>query len=284
MAYLGLILATLMWSLVGLLIKYSVVMVNSHVVSFGRFAFGVLFLVILMGFQKNALRMNLTHPLIWIGAAGKAVNYAFENFGVNLGYSYANIIVQPVQTLALFLFAVVVLKESLTPLKTLAALSALAGVFLIHWDGGGMETHLFVTILMIASGIGAAVHVITQKKLVSKMDPGNLNLSVFFAASLITALPLPLIGEATGPFRLSALTSLVVLGLITGLSFYFFALALKKISLIPIAIISNLSILFMLLWSKLFFDEPMSVYVIVGAVFCLVGIVVVNLPGKKKVA
>ena len=135
MAYLGLIAATLMWSLVGLLIKFSAVMVNSHVISFARFAFGVVFLLGLMAVQKIPIRLNLLHPLIWVGVIGKAVNYAFENFGVSLGNSYANIIVLPVQTVALFLFAVLVLKESLTFLKTAAALSALAGMFLIHWAG-----------------------------------------------------------------------------------------------------------------------------------------------------
>jgi len=296
MAYLGLIAATLMWSLVGLLIKFSAVMVNSHVISFARFAFGVVFLLGLMAVQKIPIRLNLLHPLIWVGVIGKAVNYAFENFGVSLGNSYANIIVLPVQTVALFLFAVLVLKESLTFLKTAAALSALAGMFLIHWagrspgsllahaagDGKAMDVHLLVTVLMIISGIGAAAHVISQKKLIEKMDSGNLNLSVFLLASFVTAAPLPLVGEVTGPFRLSAMVALVVLGLITGLSFYLFALALKKIPMIPIAIISNLNILFMLLWSKLFFHDAISIYVMAGALLCLAGIVLVNLPGRRS--
>lgn len=286
MAYLGLFAATLMWSLVGLLIKWSALMVNSHVISFARFVFGVVFLLAFMALQKIPIRLNLIHPLIWFGVIGKAVNYAFENFGVSLGNSYANIIVLPVQTISLFLFAVLILRESLTFLKTAAAVSTLAGVILIQWAGDAINAHGFVTFLMVVSGIGAAAHVISQKELIGKMDAGNLNLSVFLLASLVTAVPLPFAGEITGPFRLSAMVSLVVLGLITGLSFYLFAIALKKLPMIPIAIISNLNILFMLLWSRLFFHDAVAPHVVVGAVLCLVGIVSVSLPARlfqKKV-
>lgn len=276
MAYLALIAATLMWSFVGLLIKISGAVANSHVISFARFAFGVVFLIGFMLVKKMEIRLNLWHPLIWIGVLGKIVNYAFENWGVSLGNSYANVIVLPVQTISLFVFAVLVLKESLTLLKSAATLLTIAGVFLIQWDGKATTPHLFVTALMIISGIGSAVHVISQKKLVEQIDSGNLNLSVFLLASLLMATPLPFAGEWTGPFRISGAVSLVALGLITGLSFYLFTFAMKKIPMIPLAVISNASILFILLWSKMFFHEAISFYVTTGAVLCLVGIVLVN--------
>jgi hypothetical protein len=42
------------------------------------------------------------------------------------------------------------------------------------------------TLLLAASAISGGIHMLASKKLVTRMDSGNLNLSIFFFASIVT--------------------------------------------------------------------------------------------------
>lgn len=282
-AYVFLILASLLWSAVGLLVKGAVTTVNSHGVSFFRFFIGVLFLLAFMKLSRVRFQLNLRHPLVWWAAIGKAVNYIFENLGISMGPAWGNLIVGPVQTVGLFLLAVFFLKEKPTVRKVAATLACLAGVFLMRGHGSGPGLTWFIVALMVFSGVGAAVHVFMQRKLVDQMESLNLNTSVFLVASLITLLPLPVVGQVTGPVTWVAVLSLTALGLITGLSFHLFALAIRHVPMIQVTILSNVGFLFTPLWAWLAFGDPISARVMAGAALSIGGIVLVSLPTMKGV-
>ncbi|HZH58800.1 MAG TPA: EamA family transporter [Metabacillus sp.] len=63
--------------------------------------------------------------------------------------------------------------------------------------------------------------------------------------------------------------------------FFNYTKALKKVSFILAAILVNSSVFFTLLWSWLFYNEPITVYVIIGSVLFLIGMVILSLPGAK---
>jgi drug/metabolite transporter (DMT)-like permease len=279
-----LILASLLWSVVGLLVKGAVTMVDSHAVSFFRFILGVGFLILFMRIARVPLRLELRHPFIYFAALGKVVNYLFENLGIAMGPAWSNLIVGPVATVSLFLLAVFFLGEKSTLRKVLSTLACLGGVVLMR--GGGGATGLTWTIvgLMIFSGIGAAAHVFYQRKLVDRMDSLNLNTSIFLVSSLITLAPLPVLGHVTGPVTWLAVGCLLALGLITGLSFHLFALAIRHVPMIQVTILSNVGFLFTPIWAYLAFGSPITVDVMAGAALAISGIILVSLPSPRIVA
>lgn len=287
MSYVLLLLATLAWSFVGVLVKTAETMTDSAVISLARFLFGVIFLGIFLFIRDGRLQLRLGMKWIWIGAIGKAANYVFENLALNIGYSYGNILVQPVQTVMLLLIAALLFKEKIARIGWIAAALCVAGVIIVGWNGTPLEQLAnnsgLTTLLFTLAGIGAAVHVVSQRMLLRSMDNGNMNLSIFFVSTLIVAIPVPVQSNGiTGPITIQAWSALVLLGVITGLSFFWFAEAIKRVPFTIVAIVGNCSVLFSILWAYLFFRDPITVYIIVGTLTFLAGFLLLNFPMPRK--
>jgi drug/metabolite transporter (DMT)-like permease len=284
--YILLLLATVSWSFVGILVKSASTMLDSTTITFARFSIGVVFLGFLLLIKDGSIKLRFSMKWIWIGALGKTVNYFFENWGLSIGYSYGNILVGPVQTVVLLLVSALLLKDTISPRGWFAAVMCVIGVLVISWNGMPIgqlfQGSSLTTLLFVISGIGATFHVLSQKILVRDMDAGNMNFSVFFWSSLIMTLPLPWQFEFKGNVSMTAVASIVLLGLITGLSFYWFSRALTKVSFPIAVIVSNTSVLFTILWSYLFYRDPITLYVIGVAALFTIGLVVLNLPVKKQ--
>ncbi len=281
-----LLLATLAWSFVGVLVKTASGMVDSTVITFLRFSIGALFLGLFLYVRNGRLQVRVGMKWVWIGAFGKSCNYFFENMALSIGYSYGNIIVPPIQTIVLLFVSVLLLKDRMTGRGWVAAALCMTGVLLISWNGQPVDKLLsgdgMITVLFVLAGVGAAIHVISQKMLIKDLDTGNMNFSTFFIASLIMALPIPVFGEGfVGPSNGWAWFSLLALGLITGLSFYWFAESLRRVSFPVVIIVSNTTVLFGILWSYLIFRDPITQYLIAGALIFIIGMVILNMPVRK---
>ncbi|WJH35850.1 DMT family transporter [Paenibacillus sp. CC-CFT747] len=225
MGYVLLLLATLAWSFVGILVKTASTMVDSSIITLSRFFFGVLFLILFLLWRDGRIVIRVGMKWIWLGAIGKSLNYLLENLALSIGYAYGNILVMPAQTVTLLLAARFLFGEKVTAKGWTAAVLCLAGVLVIGWNGEPLGALLqgggLTTLLFTLAGMGAAVHVLSQRQLVKEMDNGNMNLSVFSLSTLIVALPVPLQQPAFhGPVTVWAWGALVLLGLITGLSFF----------------------------------------------------------------
>jgi drug/metabolite transporter (DMT)-like permease len=275
---------TILWSLVGVFVKISSSMLDSGTITFLRFAIGVLILGAFLWIKEGRLRIYWKQPWIWYGAWGKSSNYFFENMGIALGFSYGYIIASPISTVVLLLVMAFILREKIRWIDWLSAVLCLMGVFLVNWNGMSwkemFEGHGFTTLLFVLSGIGVTFHVLSQKKLIQTMDSLSMNLSVFFWCAILTALPVPARFEYYGTVYPGAVASLIILGAITGISFYLFSNALRKVPFFLAVIISNSSVMFSVLWGWWFFDEPVSVYMIAGMTLFLIGMIAVNWPKK----
>ncbi|NLM10915.1 MAG: DMT family transporter [Clostridiaceae bacterium] len=291
MGYLYLIIATLLWSFVGVMVKSASTMFSSSVITLGRFLFGFVFLGLFMKAKGKKISIYWKDKWIWIGVIGKSLNYIFENIAISIGYAYSNVIIWPIQSVFLLIMAFILFKEKITPVKVVASLFCLAGVFLVSWKGMTLaelfEGNLLSSVLLIFAAIGAGIHVTSQKALVNYIDSGNMNFSIFLLSSMVTFIPVPFTSPFTGNVNIPAILSLIGLGLVTGVSFYLNAEALKKVSFLAAGIISNTSVLFTLLWSKLFLNESMNSYVISGVVILLIGMVLISIqksnPSHKSV-
>ncbi|WP_239615545.1 DMT family transporter [Cohnella mopanensis] len=287
MSYILLLLATLAWSFVGVLVKTASTMVDSAIISFARFFFGVICLGIYLFIRDGKIQVRLGMKWIWIGAIGKAANYAAENIALKIGYSYGNILVQPVQTVVLLLAAGLLFKEKISTRGWMAAIFCVAGVIVVGWNGtplnelaqgGGLTTLLFTL-----AGIGAAIHVLSQRMLLKTMDNGNMNLSVFLMSTIIVAAPIPIQSHGfIGPITVWAWVALVLLGVITGLSFFWFAEAIKRVPFAVVAIVGNCTVLFAILWSYLFFRDPITIYIISGTLIFVTGLLLLNFPMPRR--
>ncbi|ULL13217.1 DMT family transporter [Paenibacillus sp. H1-7] len=286
MGYVLLLLATLSWSFVGILVKTASTMVDSTTITFARFAIGIAFLGLLLLWKRGKIDLRTRMKWIWIGALGKSCNYFFENLALSIGFSYGNILVGPIQTVILLFISAFYFKEHVSARGWAAAAMCIGGVLLISWNGLPLHEMLasngLTTFLFVLSAIGTTFHVLSQKMLIRTMDAENMNFSVFFWCSLLMAVPLPFQAHATGPVNGWGIAALIGLGLITGLSFNWFAQALKKVSFAVAVIVSNTGVLFTIAWSYLFFHDPITIYIIGGAGVFVAGLLLLNWPAKQE--
>lgn len=284
MGFLYLVIATLSWSLVGVLVKTASFQFDPYTITFARFAVGVLALAALLFAMRGRLRPAAFHRWIWIGAIGKSANYLFENIGVSIGYSYGNIMVPPTQTIVLLFVGIVLFKERLTVKSAVSAGLVLLGVALITINGRPIGelfgTQGWINVLFVLAGVGAAFHFVSQKMLLDSMSDVSMNYSVFFWASLMTALPLPFAAEWEPTFVPGAWAAAIGLGLITGLSFYLSSKALRTVTFSVAVVVSNLSVLFTVLWAAIFFRDPITPYIVAGAVVVVAGMTLLNWPSR----
>lgn len=289
MSYFFLFTAAFMWSFVGVLVKTASQNFDSGIITLSRFLFGCCFLVIFLKIKKIPIRLLWNDKWIWVGMIGKSLNYILENIGITLGFAYGNIIINPVQAIFLTFVAVWVFNEKMNIQKLIAIFLCLLGVFFVGWKGVPLADllgkNLLIIILYIFASIGAGCHLLSQKKLSAYVDSGNQNLSTFLFATFLVMLPLPFTFNVTGKINPLAIASLLGLGLITGISFYLYAEGLKKVPFLIASIITNSCVLFSLLWSWLFLKEEINLYVIIGSLMLLLGLVIINLPDKmvKKI-
>jgi len=273
------LIASLMWSFVGVLVKQASTMVGSTTITLSRFLFGAIFLGLFLYIRDKKINFKYNSKWIWFAALAKSINYIFENIGISLGYAYSNILVLPIQGLFLVLISALYLKEKVSLRKWISALICLFGVFIVSWNGLPLkvlfERNIFITLLFVISGIGAGAFIFGQKMLIDSMESAHMNFSVFLLSTIIVAVPVPFTFEFNG-FGILPLLALIFLGLITGLSFYIYANALKKVPFLIAAIISNTSVLFTLLWSYLFYREPITPYIIAGTFMFVIGIILLN--------
>lgn len=283
--YILIIISTLMWSFVGVLVKTANTMVNSSIITFCRFFFGVVFLGIFLLWKNKKIQLQINNKFIWIAVIGKSCNYIFENIAIHMGFSYGNVLVWPVQAIFLAIVSVLYFKESISMKKITTFALCILGIFFVSWNGAPMDQlwgkNALITLLFVLAAIGNGTYVVCQKKIIDQMDAGDMNFSIFLLCSLATGVIVPFDFQVGPTFQLGAVAALVTLGFITGISFYLNAAALKKVPLFVISVINTSCVIFTLCWSVLFFQEPITRYIVIGVLLFVGGLVYMNLPERK---
>ncbi|TLS52094.1 EamA/RhaT family transporter [Paenibacillus antri] len=288
MGMIYLVIASLSWSLVGVLVKTAAFQFDPYTITFARFSIGVLALAGFALATRHSLKPAVLNRWIWVGAIGKSVNYLFENVGVSQGFAYGNVLVFPTQTVVLLLLGIFLFKEKLSGKSWTAAAIVVAGVLLITWNGRPLSAPLgeqgWLALVFIASGVGAALHLFSQKMLLDAMKDVSMNYSIFLWASLLCTLPLPVAADWSGTFVPGAWAAAAALGLITGLSFLLSSKGMRSVKFSVAAIVFNLPVLFTVLWAVVFYREPVTAYIAGGAVVVAVGMTMLNWPSRARSA
>ena len=287
MGYFYLILQALIFSFGGLLIKSVGTMLSPFLTSCLRFTIGIAMLFLIQRIRTGRIRLTLTDRVILIGGVCKALHYLAENFGVMRGFSYGGVLVWPVQTVVVFLVSTLVYKER-TGLRTLAGtILCVAGVITISWNGASLSVFLgnsgIIMAAFVLAGIGAAGFSISQKARIREMDIVEMNASMFTFGWLTTLLVLiPTVPHATGAVNISGTISMLLLGIITCVGFLLQAAGIRTVPLLIATIIQSSSTVLTILWGVLIYHDPISRYVVLGTVFFMTGIVLVNLSAMKS--
>ena len=252
-----------------------------------RFTIGIAMLFLIQRIRTGRIRLTLTDRVILIGGVCKALHYLAENFGVMRGFSYGGVLVWPVQTIVVFLVSTLVYREK-TGLRTLAGtILCVAGVITISWNGASLSVFLgssgIIMAAFVLAGIGAAGFSISQKARIREMDIVEMNASMFTFGWLTTLLVLiPTVPHATGAVNISGTISMLLLGIITCVGFLLQAAGIRTVPLLIATIIQSSSTVLTILWGVLIYHDPISRYVVLGTVFFMTGIVLVNLSAMKS--
>ena len=286
MGYIYLLLQALIFSFGGILIKTTAHCFSSFMVSFLRFALGVLFLLAFQLIRGRKPNIRLANRIIVFGGIAKTLHYLGENFGVMHGFSYGNVVIWPVQTVVILLISVFILKEKVTRRAVIGALLCVSGIVLLTWNGmpigqfiGGQGPLL---LSFVIAGIGASLFSVAQKKLLDRMDTVDLNTSMFIIGGFCAGGVLPFTGSpVTRAIELPAAVSMLILGAITGVGFLLQAEGLKTVPIFTATVVQSSTVLLALLWAALLYHEQITPWIIAGTALFLTGIICVNLKSSK---
>lgn len=293
MGYVYLLLVALMFSLGGTSVKMIRPYFGPSMITLMRFAVGVFWLLLLKLIKRKHFRQDFPSAFRkhwkWLafGAAAKMAAYTMENIGLSIGVSYGNILTQPAQMLLMTVLGVLVLKESMNAWKWSGVGLCILGIVLISWNGLSLDAflgdNLPLTLLYVFSGFCAGLFIFAQKKVADDFDILDSNLVMFSMASLL-AVFVPLAEGKVLPASVpdaKCVFAILYFGFVTGIGFYLNAKAIPLVPFQMVALLQSTMVLFALVWGVLFFHEPITGWIVCGALLFVAGIVCINHHGKK---
>ncbi len=295
MGYLYLLCVALMFSFGGTCAKLIGRYFSSEYISCFRFVMGVFFLFLLKGLKRQRFPKDFWAQFrscggwIFFGAITKWLAYLTENYGLTHGPSYGNIVTQPAQTIFITLASVLLFRERLGLKRVFFILLCMFGVLCISWNGRPSSVFLDDNVLLLGlfmlTGIFAGCHVLAQKMIGDKMDIVDSNLAIFAVAGILSGASLAP-DVASGSLAgispdLPCVLAIAVFGFITGIGFYLNAKAIPLVPFYMVPVIQSMMAVFAIVWGVLFFQEPISVYIIGGTAAFLIGLIGLQLTKAK---
>ena len=286
MGYVYLLLQALIFSFGGILIKTAARCFSPFMVSFLRFALGVLFLLALQIIRGRRPRLVLLNRVIVFGGIAKTLHYLGENYGVTHGFSYGNVVIWPVQTVVILLISVLFLRERVTKRAVAGAFLCVTGIGLLTWNGAPHDAFFgaqgALLLAFVIAGIGASLFSVAQKKLLDRMDTVDLNTSMFVIGGLCAAGVLPLTDAPVTGLQIPAAVAMLILGAITGAGFLLQAEGLKTVPIFTATLVQSSTVILSLTWAALLYHERITGWIVAGTALFLIGILIVNLKPKRR--
>ena len=293
MGYLYLMLVALFFSFGGTSVKLIRPYFGPYMITFMRFFVGVLWLLALKAVKRRRFRADFipqlkAHwPWLALGAAAKLLAYIAENVGLSVGVSYGNILTQPAQMILLTVIGAAVLHEKMSGGKWLGMALCILGILVISWNGMPLSAlageNLTLSLLYVASGMCAGLFVFAQKKAAPHFDILDSNLCMFSLAAALGFLLPAFRGELlpSAPPNVPCVLAILWFGFVTGIGFYLNAKAIPLVPFRMVALLQSTMVFFALAWGILFFREPVSVWIVLGSVLFVIGIVMIQWLGPN---
>ena len=286
-AKLSLILAMTIFGTIGIFRKY--IPLPSGIVACVRGVLGVAYLLAFIKIKKIKMDMDAIKKhlkILVISGAFIGLNWVllFES------YRYTSVAVATLCYYMAPIFVMVVspflLKEKLTPKKTICVAVALIGMVFVSGvlDGGISDISEIKGILfgLGAAALYASVVMMNQKlRAVPTYDKTIMQLAI--AAAVL--IPYILFVEDLSTVTLTPL--IIVMALIvgvvhTGIAYAMYFGSMNDLKAQTVALFSYIDPIVAIILSALFLKEPMTVYSIIGAVLVLGATLISELPEKRK--
>jgi drug/metabolite transporter (DMT)-like permease len=284
------LVTTWLWSLIPLAVKAAYVSFTPTFIAFARLVGGTGVFAIVELTAGRRIRLPsaaVLHDLpgpkrvsfrAWIGIAALGIAGDLLLYTLGLRYTTATAATLIVSTdgIMMALLGVLVLRERMSWFKASAAVTALAGLLLVNWNGQDLSSllqsrYLAGNILVLCAACCFATYGLGQRVLAKA--PGGTLLPVFFLASALGGLAALTQAPAHGPIRASAVLALIYLGLGgTGLAYILLARGMARLEAATVGLLASTLPLFTMVEAHLLLGERVTPYLLSGAVLVIAGV------------
>ncbi|HUU53481.1 MAG TPA: DMT family transporter [Armatimonadota bacterium] len=282
-----------LWSLIPLAVKVAYQSFNFGFIALSRLAIGTLVFGALELTSGRGLRLpprqsepkpdgfSRIGPVGWVIIAGLAIGGDLLLYTLGLRYTTASAATLIVSTdgVMLAMLGVLVLKERISLLKALAALSALAGLVLVGWNGqdlGGLvrSEYFLGNAIVLSAGVCWATYGLGQRVLAQV--PGSALFPIFLVGTVVAAAATALQPATNGPIRWQAVGALLFLGLgATGLAYVLLAKGMRHLEAATVGLVGSTLPLFTMVEARLLLREEITSYLLAGAAFIMGGVALI---------
>ena len=267
-ALLCLMTSALLFSIMGVCIRFASETVDNPTVVFFRNAVG-LFIFIPMLF-KQGLSFIKTDKLwmhTWRSVVGLAAMYGFFYAIAHLNLSNAMVFTYS-SHIFIPLIAWLFLKERISRSMLYAASLGLIGIIFVAKPDQGLWN--WVSAIGMASSLGAALAFVTVRALTQTEPPERIVFYFCLIGTLLSVIPMFWVWR---PYQLQELFFLVAAGVLANVSQVFMSHAYRLAPAGQISPVSYMAIIFAGLWGFLLWHELPDVYSMIGFGFILLAIV-----------
>jgi len=260
--------SALLFSVMGICIRYASHTVDNYTIVFFRNVVGlILFLPFIfkqgMGFVKTEKLWMHT----WRSIVGLAAMYGFFYAIAHLKLSNAMVFTYS-SPIFIPLIAWLFLKEKITRSMLCAATLGFIGVFCVAKPDQGLLN--WISVVGIASSLLASMAFVTVRALTKTEPPERIVFYFCFIGSLLSIIPMFWVWR---PYQLQELVFLISAGILANVSQIFMSHAYRLAPAGQIAPVNYMAIIFAGIWGFLLWKEVPDFYSVIGFGFILLAII-----------
>ncbi|MCY6412263.1 DMT family transporter [Acinetobacter sp. VNH17] len=260
-------ISALLFSVMGICIRYASHSVDNYTIVFFRNVVGlILFLPFIfkqgIGFVKTEKLWMHT----WRSVVGLAAMYGFFYAIAHLKLSNAMVFTYS-SPIFIPLIAWLFLKERITTAMLCAAALGFIGVFCVAKPDQGLLN--WISMVGIASSLLASMAFVTVRALTQTEPPERIVFYFCFIGSLLSIIPMFWVWR---PYHLQELFFLIAAGVLANVSQIFMSHAYRLAPAGQIAPVNYIAIIFAGIWGFLLWNEIPDLYSVIGFGFILIAI------------
>ncbi|MCH7304246.1 DMT family transporter [Acinetobacter sp. NIPH 1869] len=256
-------LSALLFSVMGICIRYASHTVDNYTIVFFRNVVGlILFLPFIFKQGTHFVKTEKLWMHTWRSIVGLAAMYGFFYAIAHLKLSNAMVFTYS-SPIFIPLIAWLFLKEKITTAMLCAAGLGFIGVFCVAKPDQGLLN--WISIVGISSSLLASMAFVTVRALTQTEPPERIVFYFCFIGSLLSVIPMFWVWR---PYHLQELLFLIGAGVLANVSQIFMSHAYRLASAGQIAPVNYIAIIFAGLWGFLLWNEVPDLYSLIG--FCII--------------
>lgn len=284
--YLLLLISAVIWGVVGPVIKNTLFFVEPITLLFWRFVFTVAFVLpfFLWYLTKNPIKIAWIPKLVILGILGSVLPLVLVFYGFKLTSSIEGTVIASISPLLVAVAAAIFLREKLNRNELIGILLAMVGTAFVAieplWQNGVHgDNRILGNILVLLYALSWAWSVILVKQWKGEhIKPFHMTASSFIVCLVVFAV---IVFMQKGTFPTVDLTNFNILGGLLYMSFFssiiaytFYYIALDKMHAAQADIFNYLQPVFSIPLAMLWLNEKITLFIIIGMVFIVSGVVV----------